>query len=176
MKKDEAGTKIGVLSDTHDQGDLIRKAVAHFNNEKVEWVFHCGDWVSPFILYFFQGLKAPLRGVFGNNDGDKFRHLAFKNKWGIDLEYEERFLEIEIDSRRIAIFHGDYPGLVDALVTCGKYDAIFHGHTHQRVNEHIGKTLSLNPGSLMKETSATVQGASIAIYDTKTNTATHTLF
>ncbi|MFZ0565937.1 MAG: metallophosphoesterase [Chlamydiales bacterium] len=167
--------KIGVLSDTHDQGDLIRKAVERFNDEEVDWVFHCGDWVSPFILYFFQNLKAPLRGVFGNNDGDKFRHLAFKNKWGVNLEYEERFLEIEIDSRRIAIFHGDYSGLVDALTSCGEYDAVFHGHTHQRVNKHIGKTLSLNPGSLMKETSPTIQGASIAVYDTQRHTATHIL-
>lgn len=165
--------KIGVLSDTHDQGDLIRKAVACFNAEQVEWVFHCGDWVSPFILYFFQGLKAPLRGVFGNNDGDKFRHLTLKNNWGLNLEYEERFLEVELDNRRIAVFHGDYPGIVEALVTCGKYDTVFHGHTHKRVNELIGKTRSLNPGSLMKETSASVRGASIALYDTTTHLATH---
>src|ERR1700733_448388 len=97
--------KIGVLSDTHDQGELIRKAVQYFNEEQVAWVFHCGDWVSPFILHFFQELQAPLRGVFGNNDGDKYRHLAFKKKWGINLEYEERFLEIEIDKRHIAVFH-----------------------------------------------------------------------
>lgn len=168
--------KIGVLSDTHDQGNLIRRAVEVFNNEKVEWVFHCGDWVSPFILYFFQGLKARLRGVFGNNDGDKFRHLVFKEKWGLDLEYEERFLEIELDSRLIAVFHGDYSELVDALVTSGKYDAVFHGHTHLKVNQHIGKTLSLNPGSLMNETSPTVKGASIAIYDTQTHEARHILF
>lgn len=167
--------KIGVISDTHDQGELIRKAVEHFNSEQVSWVFHCGDWVSPFILYFFQGLQAPLRGVFGNNDGDRFRHVVFKNKWGLDLEYEERFLEAEIDKRRIAVFHGDYPGLVDALVTCGKYDAVFHGHTHQKVNQLHGKTLSLNPGSLMQETSKDVKGASFAIYDTETNTAKHIL-
>jgi uncharacterized protein len=167
--------KIGVLSDTHDQGELIRKAVQYFNEEQVAWVFHCGDWVSPFILYFFQGLQAPLRGVFGNNDGDKFRHLAFKNKWGINLEYEERFLEVEIDKRRIAVFHGDYSGLVESLVTCGKYDVVFHGHTHQRVNQHHGKTLSLNPGSLMQETSKDVRGASIAIYDTETHVGRHIL-
>lgn len=168
--------KIGVLSDTHDQGELIRQAIDHFNQENVDWVFHCGDWVSPFILYFFQKLQAPIRGVFGNNDGDKFRHLAFKEKWGLNFEYEERFLEMELDSKRMAIFHGDYPGLVEALVLCGKYDVVFHGHTHQRVNEQIGRTLSLNPGSLMKETSSTVKGASFAIYDTVTHTATHTLF
>lgn len=168
--------KIGVLSDTHDQGELIRKAVQCFNDEKVSWVFHCGDWVSPFILHFFRDLQAPLCGVFGNNDGDKFRHLAFKNKWGIDLEYEERFLEMELDQRKIAIFHGDYAGIVDALVTCGKYDVVFHGHTHQRVNQHFGKTLSLNPGSQMQETSIHVKEASVAIYDTETHQAKHYSF
>lgn len=54
--------------------------------------------------------------------------------------------------------------------------AIFHGHTHLRVNEHIGNTLSLNPGSLMKESSPTVKGASIAIYDTQAHSARHILF
>lgn len=167
--------KIGVLSDTHDQGELIHAAVKYFNSQKVDLVIHCGDWVSPFILHFFKALQAPLRGVFGNNDGDKFRHLAFKDKWGIDLQYEDRFLEMELDNRRIAVFHGDYSGIVEALVTCGKYDVVFHGHTHQRVNQHHGKTLSLNPGSLMKETSDSVKEASIAIYDTSTHLATHFL-
>lgn len=165
--------KIGVLSDTHDQGESIQKAVELFNNHDVQWVFHCGDWVSPFILHFFQGLRAPIRGVFGNNDGDKFRHLAFKSKWGLDLEYEDRFLEMELDQRRIAVFHGDYKGIVDALVTCGNYDLVLHGHTHARINQLHGKTLSLNPGSLMKETSGTVKEASVAIYDTREHTAKH---
>jgi uncharacterized protein len=165
--------KMGVLSDTHDQGELIRAAVTHFNEQRVDWVVHCGDWVSPFILHFFAGLKAPLRGVFGNNDGDRFRHLQFKQRWGLDLEYEERFLEMEVDHKRIAVFHGDYKEIVEALVTCGKYDAVFHGHTHQKVNLHVGKTLSLNPGSLMRETSSLVKGASFAVYDTLSHTAEH---
>lgn len=165
--------KIGVMSDTHDQGELIRKAVQIFNNEKVSWVFHCGDWVSPFILHFFRSLHAPIRGVFGNNDGDKFRHLALKGQWGIDLEYEDRFLDIVVDHRRIAVFHGDYSGIVEALVSCQNYDAVFHGHTHQKVNQLHGKTLSLNPGSLMCETSNIVKGASIAIYDTDRHCASH---
>jgi uncharacterized protein len=167
--------KIGVVSDTHDQGELIRRAVEKFNEEKVGLVLHCGDWVSPFILYFFQALKAPLRGVFGNNDGDRFRHLAFRDKWGLDLHYEERFLTCEVEGRKIAVFHGDYEEIVQGLTTCGQYDAVFHGHTHKRVLTYCGKTLSLNPGSLMRETSATIQGASIAIYDTEQNSAEHTL-
>ena len=167
--------KIGVISDTHDQGHHIRKAVSLLNEADVELVVHCGDWVSPFILHFFKGLKAPLRGVFGNNDGDRFRHLANKAKWGIDLEYEERFLKLEVSNKKIAVFHGDYPELITGLVSCGEYDAVFHGHTHQRVNQQIGRTLSLNPGSLMDETSPTIKGASFALYDTLSGTAEHIL-
>jgi uncharacterized protein len=165
--------KIGVISDTHDQDVLIENAVRRFNEEQVGLVVHCGDWVSPFILYSFKELKAPIKGVFGNNDGDKFRHLVFSGTFGLDLQYEDRFLELDIDRRRIAVFHGDYPGLVDALVKCGKYDAVFHGHTHQRILETHGRTLSLNPGSLMRSTLGQAFGASIAIYDTSTNQATH---
>lgn len=168
--------KIGVLSDTHDQAELIRQAVEYFNAQNVGLIVHCGDWVSPFILNFFKRLKAPLRGVFGNNDGDKFRHLLFKDKWDIDLEYEDRFLELEADNKKIAVFHGDYEGIVSALVTCGKYDLVLHGHTHQRVNELHGKTLSLNPGSLMKETFDHIKGASVAIYDTVEHKAAHFSF
>ncbi len=167
--------KIGVISDTHDQVSLITRAVEHFNAEKVDYVIHCGDWVSPFILRFFSGLTAPMRGVFGNNDGDKFRHMQYKHSLGLDLEYEDRFLELELGGRKIAVFHGDYAGIVEALVTCGKYDAVFHGHTHGRINEKYGKTLSLNPGSLMVETSPGICGASIAVYDTTTNTGRHIL-
>ena len=113
--------------------------------------------------------------MFGNNDGDRFRHCVFKNRWGLSIELEERFLNLEIDQRKIAVFHGDYQELVDGLVECGRYDAVFHGHTHKRVLEMVNNTLSLNPGSLMQETSDTVKGASFAIYDTTTNEARHIL-
>lgn len=165
--------KIGVISDTHDQDVLIEEAVQRFNAEHIELLIHCGDWVSPFILYSFKELKVPMRGVFGNNDGDRFRHLLFSQKAGLDIQFEERFLELDLDGRKIAVFHGDYPGLVEALVMCGNYDAVFHGHTHQRVLRVHGKTLSLNPGSLMRKTLGNAWGASFAIYETGSNQAYH---
>jgi putative phosphoesterase len=165
--------KIGVLSDTHDQQELIVQCVNMLNDAHVDLVIHCGDWISPFILHAFKGLKMPMQGVFGNNDGDKFRHLKFSQQYGLNITFEDRFLELSIDHRKIAVFHGDYQGIVDALVTCGAYDAVFHGHTHQKINETVGKTLSLNPGSLMKATLGEPLGASFAIYDTKTNQAEH---
>ena len=165
--------KVGVISDTHDQGALIEKAVDLFNKEEVELVIHCGDWVSPFILYCFRELKAPMKGVFGNNDGDKFRHLMTRDRLSLNIAYEDRFLELKIDNRSIAVFHGDYQQIVEALVACGKYDAIFHGHTHQKINTQVGRTLSLNPGSLMKETLGKSLGASVAVYHSSTHQAFH---
>lgn len=52
-------------------------------------------------------------------------------------------------------------------------DAVFHGHTHKRLLEVHGKTLSLNPGSLMRATLGDAHGSSIAIYETSTNQAKH---
>ena len=165
--------KIGVISDSHDQQDQILQCVRMLNEAEVGLVIHCGDWVSPFILHCFKGLRMPMKGVFGNNDGDKFRHLKYSQELKLDIVFEDRFLELCVDNRKIAIFHGDYKEIVNALVTCGAYDAVFHGHTHRKVNAKIGKTLSLNPGSLMRMTRDEPLGASFAIYDTVTNTAQH---
>lgn len=91
----------------------------------------------------------------------------------MDVTYEDRFLELVVDNRKIAVFHGDYQEIVQALVNCDTYDAVFYGHTHKKVNETVGKTLSLNPGSLMRMTRDEPLGAGFAIYDTVMNLAMH---
>jgi hypothetical protein len=52
---------------------------------------------------------------------------------------------------------------LDALITCGKYDVVLHGHTHTQRHETIGKTIVINPGSVhgFKDT------ASMAVFDTE---------
>lgn len=162
---------IGVLSDTHDQIGRIKEVVAAFNHRGVELAVHCGDIVSPFTLPYFAELHCPLKAVFGNNDGDRFRHALFLEKAKFNFEFEARFFSFSIDGRKVALFHGDYSEIVEALVTCQKWDAVFHGHTHTATNQSVGKTLSLNPGTLLDETSKTVKGASYAIYNSKTNQA-----
>lgn len=163
--------KIGVISDTHDQYENILKAVKILNSQKVNLTIHCGDWISPFTLRFYKNLRSPIKGVFGNNDGDRYYHLFLSKKLNLPIEFEERVLNIKINSRNIFVYHGDYGDVTDALVTCGKYDAVFHGHTHIPVNKLIRKTLSLNPGTFMPVTDDKIKGASFAIYDTQTNSA-----
>ncbi len=69
--------KIGVLSDSHDNLAKIEEAVKFFNNKKVKFVFHAGDFVAPFTIPKFKKLNCPWLGVLGNNDGEEKGLLRF---------------------------------------------------------------------------------------------------
>jgi putative phosphoesterase len=161
--------KIGVLSDTHDQFENIRKAVKILNKERVVLTIHCGDWVSPFTQFFYHDLKSPIKGIFGNNDGDIQYHLIYAKK--SHIQFASQTMSLNIRGRKIFVYHGESDDIVKALITCGKYDAVFYGHTHVASNTVVGKTLSLNPGTLMLVTDRNIKGASFAIYDTVKNSA-----
>jgi putative phosphoesterase len=138
--------KIGVISDTHDHRDNILYFVNKFISEKVSTVFHCGDYVAPFVKNWFQGLKdanIPFYGVFGNNDGER---EGLKVILGEVCNLKFDFFEKELFGKKITMFHHLSPSMVEALAKSGNYDIILKGHTHQRQNEKIGKTLILNPG------------------------------
>ena len=133
--------KIGIISDTHDNLPQIKKAVEIFNREKVELVLHAGDFVSPFTFLEFKNLNCPLKGVFGNNDGDKL-YLQEKFK-GIGEIYPTLY-ETNIDHKNIIMLHEEK--LIDALAESQKYEVIIYGHTHRTDLRKIGKTLIINPG------------------------------
>jgi len=133
--------KIGIISDTHDNLPQIKKAVDIFNRGKVELILHAGDFVSPFTFLEFKNLNCPLKGVFGNNDGDKL-YLLEKFK-GIGEIYSAPY-ETIIDHKNIIMLHKEK--LIDALAESQKYDVIIYGHTHRTDLHKIGKTLIINPG------------------------------
>ncbi len=152
---------IGVMSDSHDNLDAIRKAVEFFNREKVRLVVHAGDIISPFTIRVFRELACPIKAVTGNNDGDvSTLRKMFENKG----EIYTFFFSAEVDGVKIAVNHGHHPELLDAIIASEKYDVVVCGHTHERVNEKRGKVLVLNPG----ETCGYLTGKrSVAILNTK---------
>jgi len=107
----------------------------------VELILHAGDFVSPFTFLEFKNLNCPLKGVFGNNDGDKL-YLQEKFK-GIGEIYSAPY-EAIIDHKNIIMLHKEK--LIDALAESQKYDVIIYGHTHRTDLHKIGKTLIINPG------------------------------
>jgi putative phosphoesterase len=154
--------KIGIMSDSHDHIENIKKCVALFREKEVEFVIHLGDFVNPNSVRAMKGLK--LVAVFGNNDGDIFRLMhAFHE---IDGRIKGDFHEFEADNIRFAAYHGTEPGITDALIECGKYDVVMYGHTHVCVNSQSEKTLVLNPGT----SHGFGDSATIMVFDTKSRT------
>ena len=136
--------KIGIMSDTHDHVNNIQKSIQEFREREVDYILHLGDYVNPNSVREFKDVK--LVGIFGNNDGDKFRLMGAFNEVGGEIKGE--FHEFEEDGLKIACYHGTEPQIKDALIECGKYDVFVYGHTHKLRNEKVGKTLVLNPGTV----------------------------
>ncbi len=148
---------IGIMSDTHDNLPAIRKVVEFFNGEKVDLVIHAGDYIAPFTAREFSRLKAPLKGVFGNNDGERD---GLKNVLGI----KDEILELDVDGMKIVVIHGTDERIVNALARSHIYDVLIRGHTHKYEIRECGRTILINPG----EVCGYVTGVkSAALLDTK---------
>ena len=154
---------VGIISDTHDNLPLIDKAVKKLNEEKVELVLHAGDYVAPFVASHFKPLKAPLIGVFGNNDGDKNQLKKKFTELGADIR--GRFAFLLIDGLRVALLHGDEKELMRSLLELESYDIIVSGHTHLEKTYRRGRTLVINPGTV---SGYLVEKPTMTILDTKT--------
>lgn len=154
---------VGIISDTHDNLPLIDKVVKQLNDMNVELVLHAGDIISPFVAESFKQLKAPLIGVFGNNDGDRTLLKKKFAEFGADIR--GRFAFIVVDGLRIALLHGDENELMRSLLELESHDVIVSGHTHLPKTYRKGRTLIINPG----EASGILSGkATLAVFNTVT--------
>jgi putative phosphoesterase len=151
--------RIGIFSDTHDNLPKIEKAVRFFNQKKVDFVLHAGDFVAPFTLNKFNKLSCEWQGVFGNNDGEK-KGLLAKSQGRIHAPP----LRIRLAGRKITIVHDR-----DSLdFKKEKADLIIFGHSHKPEIIQIGDKLIVNPG----ECGGWLSGkSSVAIVDLETSSA-----
>ena len=157
--------RIGIVSDTHDDLAAVEAAVALFDREGVDAVVHCGDFVAPFSVTPFDvgdgvlDADVDFYAVRGNNDGE----------WAVESTVESfgTYLgeagtlsfggggadgtadgDAAADAVDVAVTHGTSGVVVDALVDCGDYDYVFHGHTHAHGVEERDGTVRVNPGGL----------------------------
>jgi putative phosphoesterase len=137
--------KIGAISDTHDLLDNARKAVEIFNENGVEYCFHAGDIISPFMApKVFKDLEGKFIGVFGNNDGEL---LGLRDKFAeINGEIKGAQTSIELEGKKIALFHTLESNLLEAVIASNKFAVIISGHTHEASIKKIGTSLVINPG------------------------------
>ena len=141
------GMLIGAISDTHDNLPQIEKAVKLLNEQQVGLVLHAGDYVAGFVIPKLGQLNCKLIGVFGNNDGD---HELLKKRFSetSNCTIRDRFAAVTVDGYKIALLHGEESELLNAIIDSGYFDAVIHGHSHNKGVEVRGKTLAINPGEL----------------------------
>ena len=146
--------KIGIISDVHDNLRTLNRLLKYLKeNEKVDMLINCGDWDTPFTMRTYVGFDRPIKGVLGNGDPDiqKFLYQLQNSEMlkGIDMQINFRFLDLDIDGKRIGVFHGDEDCLNKVLIESQLFDVLCFGHVHQPSLKQEGKTLIINPGSLI---------------------------
>lgn len=130
---------IGIISDTHDHMENIRKALRILKERNVKVILHAGDYVSPFTWRVFKDFEGEFYGVFGNNDGDR---VLLKKMYGERIQNQIRVLEIE--GKKIALMHE--PQMIEEIALSGRFDLIVYGHMHEVDIRKINNTLIINPG------------------------------
>lgn len=153
---------IGLMGDSHDNLPKTREAVFFMNEQTAELVLHTGDYISPFVIPILGGLKAPMIGVFGNNDGDR-EMLITRSAQEIGIEIRGNFVELSADSLHIGLLHGHEESLLRSLRASGYFDLIVCGHTHRPMSEREGKTLVANPGEICGYLTGM---STVAVFDT----------
>lgn len=137
---------LGVISDTHDNLPMIRKAVEILNEKNVTLVLHAGDIVSPFVAREFADLKAPMIITLGNNDAE---HEVLRKRFAdVGKDVKGLFAEVEIGRIRVALTHGDEKDLVPSLIRSQYYHVVVYGYTHEAKTYVSGNTLIINPGEI----------------------------
>jgi hypothetical protein len=133
--------RIGIVGDTHNHLGNVSRIVELFNEAGVERVVHTGDITQAKTLAALAGLRAPLVGVFGNNDLE--RESLERACADHDHHFFEPPLRLNWAGRRILVVHDPRELTEDRLEEC---DVALHGHTHRRAHEQRDGTLIVNPG------------------------------
>lgn len=135
--------KIGIISDSHDNLDAIRKCVKVFRKDGISLLIHGGDIISPFAAAEFKELNCPVKAVFGNNDGE--RKILSKKMTDLGGEIAD-YLEFTLDGLKFALYHGTYPGVLKSLIDSKNFNVVVTGHSHEPEIKKVRETLVINPG------------------------------
>jgi putative phosphoesterase len=136
---------IGLISDTHDNVPMIKRAIERLKEERVKLVLHAGDYISPFTAKPYSELGVPMIGVFGNNCAETEALKRVYAEVGADLR--GYFAEIERGGLRIALTHGHLKSEMDRAMS-GDYDVVVRGHVHRSSIREENGILVINPGEV----------------------------
>lgn len=136
MKAQEANLiRIGVISDTHRNQAMVRRALSVLG--RIDCLMHLGDGVQD-VQFLEAIMDIPVYTVGGNCD--------FSGKSPSELI-------VEIGGRKIFLTHGHFFGVRSSMRPLIKnavkngYDITLFGHTHIPEVFAQGRQVFMNPGS-----------------------------
>ncbi len=151
---------IGIISDSHNNIQNLRKAISLLSQKGMDVLVHCGDLCSTSMVEELARSGVVTHLAYGNMD----RPSGLKaecERYG-NVNYSGEIGKITVDGKRFAFCH--YPHSAKKLAEKGTYKAVFYGHTHMKAESTAGNTLVLNPG----EIAGMLYQPSCALYDTET--------
>lgn len=134
-------TRIGLISDTHNY--LDEQVLNHCKNCNEIW--HAGDFGSIEIADRLNKCK-PLRGVYGNIDGQDIRGIyPEKQRWKCE--------DVEIFMTHIGGYPGRYTTLAKKELTDKPAQLFISGHSHilKVMFDQKFQCLHMNPGAAGKQ-------------------------
>ncbi len=143
--------KICIISDSHDNRDLLLKAVTLASSHDIQAIMHCGDVVAPSTLLSIIQFGIPIHVIHGNNTGDLFTMGQVASRENSPIQFYGMDADITLNNTRIFMVH--YPHYAEGMATTGKWDLVLYGHTHQykitKITNIKGtETTMINPGSV----------------------------
>jgi putative phosphoesterase len=164
--------RLAILSDIHDNVWKLDAALDRVRG--ADAMICCGDLCSPFIVHQLgRGFGGPVHIIFGNNDGDLFRITANAARYP-QIKIHGEMLRGDFGGKRVAANH--YDNIARPIAAGGEFDVVCYGHNHVYDVSRIGRTLAINPGSIMGAMFAgdgtlTDAASTLVIYDTETDQA-----
>jgi putative phosphoesterase len=132
---------IGIMADSHDNVNAVRRAVRFFNDTECGLVIHAGDIVAPFSARELGNLSCQVKAVFGNCDGEK---EGLKKSFEGFGEIKEAPFIFSQNRQRFLITHVHFS--VPHYAASGEHDVLIFGHTHKPEIRREEGTLLINPG------------------------------
>lgn len=150
---------IAIISDIHDNIPNLKKVLDYCALNKIDKIICCGDLGSMETLDFLNdNFSKDIYYVFGNLDDDYLTSYPFEKKYKNTFIFKD-FGEAEIENNRvksgdhatqkIAFVH--YPEEAEKLAETGKYNFVFHGHTHKPWESKKENCTILNPGNVANQ-------------------------
>lgn len=129
--------RIGILSDTH--GYLDENIFTHFG--QCDEIWHAGDFGTAVVAEKLKNFK-PLRGVYGNIDGNDIRN-SFPEKLHFTVE------EVPVFMQHIGGYPGRYAAGVKNEILRIRPSLFVSGHSHilKIIYDDQLRCLHINPGA-----------------------------